>query len=52
MKTIHIHFRKPKQKNFIRNLTIIQQIMEKVQALKKKVLKVHQNKNSRNLLIV
>ena len=50
MKTIHIHFQKHKLINFIQNLTNIQQTMEKAQALKKKAHKVHQNKNSKNLL--
>ena len=52
MKTIHIHFQKHKQKNFIQNLTNTQQIMKKVQVPKKKVHKVHQNKKSKNLLTV
>lgn len=52
MKIIRIHFQRLKLRNFIQNLTTIQQIMEKVQALKKKVLKVQENKNSKNLPIV
>lgn len=52
MKIIRIHFQKLKLINFTQNLTSIQKIMEKVQVLKKKVLKVQENKNSKNLPIV